>query len=84
MHSQSAACWVRQLAEFERSLILERQREGIASAKLRGVYRGRRPSLTPEQITEIKQLVMSGVPKAEVARRYAVSRETIYQAIKST
>ena len=71
------------VAEFERSLILERQREGIAAAKARGVYRGRRPSLTTDQITEIRQLVSTGVPKAELARRYGVARETIYQALRS-
>jgi DNA invertase Pin-like site-specific DNA recombinase len=72
------------VAEFERSLIHERQREGIAAAKNRGVYRGRRPSLTPDQIAEIKRLVLEGVPKAELARRFGVSRETVYQVIKST
>lgn len=72
------------VAEFERSLILERQREGIAAAKARGVYRGRRPSLSHNQIAEIKQLASNGVPKAELARRYAVTRETIYQALRST
>lgn len=36
------------VAQFERSLILERQREGIAKAKRNGVYRGRKPNLTPE------------------------------------
>lgn len=72
------------VAEFERSLILERQREGIAAAKARGVYRGRRPSLSPDQITEIRQLVAGGIPKAEVARRYGVARETIYQALRSS
>ena len=71
------------VAEFERSLILERQREGIAAAKARGVYRGRRPSFSPDQITEIKHLASTGVPKAELARRYGVARETIYQALRS-
>ncbi|EQD76471.1 protein containing Resolvase, partial [mine drainage metagenome] len=37
-------------AEFERSLIKERQREGIALAKQKGLYKGRRPSLNQEQI----------------------------------
>lgn len=72
------------VAEFERALILERQREGIAAAKARGVYRGRRPSLSDDQITEIKRLASTGVPKAELARQYYVSRETIYQALRSS
>lgn len=71
------------VAEFERSLILERQREGIAAAKARGVYRGRRPSLSHDQAVEIRQLVSTGVPKAELARRYGVTRETIYQTLRS-
>lgn len=70
------------VAEFERSLIRERQREGIAAAKARGAYRGRRPSLTPDQATQIRSEATAGVPKAELARRYGVSRATIYQALK--
>ncbi|MGB4600622.1 MAG: recombinase family protein [Trichlorobacter sp.] len=70
------------VAEFERSLIRERQREGIAAAKARGAYRGRRPSLTPDQATQIRSEATAGVPKTELARRYDVSRATIYQALK--
>jgi len=69
------------VAEFERSLIRERQREGIAAARARGAYRGRRPSLTPDQITQIRSQTTAGIPKAELARRYGVSRATIYQAL---
>jgi DNA invertase Pin-like site-specific DNA recombinase len=43
------------VAEFERSMIRERQREGIALAKKAGVYKGRKPSLTKEQVTEIRR-----------------------------
>lgn len=43
------------VAEFERSMILERQREGIALAKSQGKYKGRRPSLTLEQVAQLKQ-----------------------------
>lgn len=70
------------VAEFERSLIRERQREGIAAARARGAYRGRRPSLTPDQVTQIRSEATAGIPKAELARRYGVSRATIYQALK--
>lgn len=70
------------VAEFERSLIRERQREGIAAARARGAYRGRRPSLTPDQITQIRSEAATGVPKTKLARRYSVSRETIYKALK--
>src|SRR5579863_10516653 len=47
-------------AEFERALIKERQREGIALAKQKGVYKGRKPSLTPEQVAMLKKRVKAG------------------------
>jgi DNA invertase Pin-like site-specific DNA recombinase len=69
-------------AEFERTLIRERQKEGIALAKQRGVYRGRKNSLSPEQVAEMKQRAASGEPKAALAREFGVSRETIYQYLR--
>jgi DNA invertase Pin-like site-specific DNA recombinase len=69
-------------AEFERTLIRERQKEGIALAKQRGVYRGRKNSLSPEQVAEMKQRAAGGEPKAALAREFGVSRETIYQYIR--
>jgi len=68
-------------AEFERSIILERQREGIELAKQKGVYKGRKPSLNQEQIDEIKSLVATGVPIAKIARKFEVSRMTVYKVI---
>jgi DNA invertase Pin-like site-specific DNA recombinase len=68
-------------AEFERSLIRERQREGIALAKNRGAYKGRRPSLSPEQIEKIKEMIALGVPKAKLAKEFGVSRQTVYGVI---
>lgn len=70
-------------AEFERSLIKERQREGIEAAKRRGVYKGRKPALTPEQIEEVKVKVAQGANKASLARELKVSRQTIYAALKT-
>ena len=69
-------------AEFERALLKERQREGISLAKLRGVYRGRKRSLNDEQIAEIKQRVGAGEQKAQVARAFGISRETLYQYLR--
>lgn len=71
------------VAEFERSLILERQREGIAIAKEKGVYKGRKPSLSAAQVEELQRLAGEGVPKAELARRFAISRETVYRYISN-
>src|SRR5207248_6704523 len=65
-------------AEFERALIKERQREGIALAKQKGVYKGRKPSLTPEQVRMLKARVKSGETRAALAREFGISRETIY------
>jgi len=66
-------------AEFERALIRERQREGIALAKRRGAYRGRKRSLNDDQIAEMKRRIEAGEPKAKVARDFGISRETAYQ-----
>jgi DNA invertase Pin-like site-specific DNA recombinase len=70
-------------AEFERALIRERQREGIALAKQRGVYRGRKKSLTGAQITEMQRRIKTGEQKAHVARAFGISRETLYQYLRA-
>ena len=70
-------------AEFERSLIKERQREGIALAKTRGVYKGRKRALDPGQVAELVALAVTGVPKAQLARDYGLSRETVYQYLRT-
>src|SRR5215469_2904045 len=57
------------VAQFERELIKERQREGIAIAKAKGnVYRGRQHSLTLEQVKQLRRRLSSGESKAELAR----------------
>jgi len=69
------------VAEFERSMIRERQREGIALAKKAGVYKGRKPSLTPLQIAEIRKRVAAGEKKTGLATEYRISRQTLYAAL---
>lgn len=69
-------------AEFERSLIRERQREGITLAKQRGAYRGRIPSLTRERAAELRDKAAAGVPKAVLARQFGISRETVYTYLR--
>lgn len=69
-------------AEFERRLIKARQREGIELAKQRGVYKGRKHCLTPEQIEDIKRSIESGRKVAELAKEYGCSRETIYALVR--
>ena len=70
-------------AEFERALIRERQREGIALAKQRGAYRGRKKALSPEQVADLRQRAAAGEQKAKLAREFGVSRETLYQYLRT-
>jgi DNA invertase Pin-like site-specific DNA recombinase len=69
-------------AEFERALIRERQREGIALAKQRGAYRGRKKALAPERVAELCRRAAAGEKKAQLAREFGISRETLYQYLK--
>jgi DNA invertase Pin-like site-specific DNA recombinase len=71
------------VGEFERTIIRERQREGIVKAKERGVYKGRKPALTPEQVSRLQSRATSGESKALLARDFKISRETVYQYIKA-
>jgi DNA invertase Pin-like site-specific DNA recombinase len=71
-------------AEFERALIRERQREGIALAKQRGVYRGRKKALVDNQVVELRRRAGAGEPKATLAREFGISRETLYQYLRAT
>lgn len=66
------------VGQFERSLILERQREGIAIAKAKGVYKGRKPSLDDAGKVELRSLVAQGIPKAQIAAKLGISRTTLY------
>lgn len=70
------------VAQFERDLIRERQREGIALAKLRGVYRGRAKSLSDAQAEELRRRVTGGEKKSQLAREFSISRETLYQYLR--
>lgn len=66
------------VAEFERALIKERQREGIAAAKRKGKHLGRPAKLTPEQVEELRSRVEQGEEKKALATEYGVSRQTVY------
>jgi len=70
------------LAEFERNLIRERTLAGLTAARARGRVGGRKPKLSDKQIREIKALLT--YPQAqvtEVAKRYGVSRATLYKRV---
>lgn len=64
------------VAEFEADIRAERQREGIAKAKAKGVYRGRKPSVDAEQI---QRLLAEGKRPADVAREVGCARSTVYR-----
>ena len=70
-------------AEFERALIRERQREGIALAKQRGVYRGRKKALAFERVAELRRRAAADEKKAQLAREFGISRETLYQYLRT-
>jgi DNA invertase Pin-like site-specific DNA recombinase len=61
----------------------ERQREGIAAAKQRGAYTGRRPALTPEQAHQLCERAAAGEPKSALARQFGISRETVYSYLRA-
>jgi DNA invertase Pin-like site-specific DNA recombinase len=66
------------------ALHLQREKygEGIVLAKQRGAYRGRKKSLSLEQVHELKQAVAAGEKKAPLAKRLGISRETLYKYIR--
>jgi len=66
-------------AEFETNLRRERQREGIAAAKARGVYRGRKPSIDPAEVQRLR--VEEKLGATEIARRLGVGRASVYRAL---
>ncbi|MGD0663420.1 MAG: recombinase family protein [Syntrophorhabdales bacterium] len=70
------------IAEFERSLIRERQLEGIALAKRKGIYKGRKKALDDARVAIIKERIASGEKKARVARDAGISRQTLYGYLK--
>ncbi len=71
------------VAQFEREIIKERQREGIAKAQAKGKHCGRKAKLTPEQVQEIKDKVAAGSEKKALAEEYGVSRQTLYRVLSS-
>lgn len=68
------------IAEFERSLMLERQRHGIAKAKAEGKYRGRAPTARAKA-KEILALKAEGIAVSEIVRRLKVSRSSVHRIL---
>jgi DNA invertase Pin-like site-specific DNA recombinase len=67
-------------AEFETNLRKERQLEGIAAAKARGVYKGRKPSI---DAAEVRRLAAAGMGGTEVARRLGIARASVYRLLQN-
>ena len=69
-------------AEFERALIKERKREGIAQAEKRGAFKERRKSLFQGEVAELRKRIAVGRSKVQVAREFGISRQTLYQYLR--
>jgi DNA invertase Pin-like site-specific DNA recombinase len=69
------------VAEFERAIMLERQREGIASAKAAGKYKGRAPTAR-RQAQEIRRLAADGLTKAAIAAQLGVSERSVFRLLQ--
>ena len=70
------------VAQFERDLIRERQRQGIAIAKANGVYNRRKTNLGEKERSDIVARLAAGERKTAIARRYGVDRKTIYRVLE--
>lgn len=67
------------IAQFERTLIRERQAQGIVKARERGAYKGRSKSLGDEEVRTLRELASLGLSKSEIGRRLRISRATVYR-----
>ena len=66
------------VAQFEREMMLERQREGIAKAKAEGKYKGRKPTAKLKAV-EVKQLLAEGLTKREISSRLGISERSVFR-----
>ena len=71
------------IAQFEREIMLERQREGIARAKAQGRYKGRAPTAR-NKAAQIIALREVGIKPLEIGRQLAVSRASVYRILAET
>lgn len=68
------------IAEFEREIMLERQREGIAKAKADGKYKGRKPTARAKE-EDVLRLKAEGVGATEIAKRLGIGRASVYRIL---
>ena len=74
------------LSEWERAVIKSRQMEGVKIAQEKGIYKercGRKPTLSEEQMKEVRKRVESGEKRSDVALAFGVSRQTVYNLVAS-
>ena len=71
------------VGQFERALIKERQREGIAIAKANNLYKGRKPKLNKSGVEELQRMAANGVAKVEIAEKFGISRASVYAYLKT-
>jgi len=71
------------VAEFEREIMLERQREGIAKAKAAGKYKGRKPTARAKA-EEVLSLKAEGIGPTEIAKRVQIGRASVYRILAAT
>lgn len=69
------------VAQFEREMMLERQREGIAKAKTLGLYKGRKPT-AEAKVAEVARLLSEGTPKRQIASLTGLSERTVYRVAR--
>jgi len=69
-------------AEFEREILLERQREGIAIARKAGKYKGGKTKMTPDKISQLEEMLKTREPKSKIALALGVSRFTLYRYLE--
>ena len=70
-------------AQFEREIMLERQREGIAKAKAEGKYKGRAPTARAKE-PEVRKLMSDGNSPTEIAKALGIGRASVYRILGST
>jgi DNA invertase Pin-like site-specific DNA recombinase len=68
------------IAQFEREMMLERQKEGVAKAKAAGKYKGRKP-LAPDIREEVVSLAAGGTPKTKIARKLNIGEASVYRIL---
>lgn len=69
------------IAQFEREIMLERQKEGVAKAKAEGKYKGRKPTARAK-VGEIRALALQGVAKRQIAQQLGVGERSVYRVLQ--